>query len=91
MLLKLIIWGLLIYLVYRAAKSRISGPRESGGSHTMDHPDASQVDDIMIQDPMCGIYFPKREGIVYRHEGRDIHFCSTKCRDQFIAEHEGEK
>ncbi len=90
MLLKLIVWGVVFYLIYRAARSWISGPAKPRRSmnHRGDHPGDGQVDDIMVQDPVCGIHFPKREGIVHRHNGRDIHFCSTQCRDQFIAEKE---
>jgi len=43
------------------------------------------VDDIMIKDPFCETYFPKRNGVHFLVDGKDLYFCSTECRDKFIA------
>jgi uncharacterized protein len=44
-----------------------------------------QLDDIMIQDPFCETYFPKRNGFYLRFQGNDFLFCSENCRDRFVA------
>ena len=83
MLLKLIVWGVLIYLIYRAARTWISGPSRRSA---MDHHHPEQVDDEMVKDPVCGVYFPRREAVVHRRDGDDLLFCSTACRDRYLAE-----
>jgi hypothetical protein len=75
-----------IYLCYRALKSWML---QSGSSKktVFDKP-ASQIDDVMIKDPYCEIYFPKKDGcssygsFLFSHEKpgplgqvRDIWLC----------------
>jgi uncharacterized protein len=74
-----------IYLCYRALKSWML---QSGSSKktVFDKP-ASQIDDVMIKDPYCEIYFPKKDGVHLRINGKDLYFCSKECRDKFIEEH----
>ena len=74
------------YLVYRAVKSwmigKLSVPGPVGNSSD------SRLDDVMVKDPVCGIHFPRREGVPLRHEGQTLLFCSTDCRDRFLREHQ---
>lgn len=44
----------------------------------------NQVDDLMIKDPVCEVYFPRREGVHLYDKGKDLYFCSTKCRDTYL-------
>ncbi|OGP56788.1 MAG: hypothetical protein A2V65_03695 [Deltaproteobacteria bacterium RBG_13_49_15] len=44
------------------------------------------IADVMIQDPFCRVYFPKRQGVHYQYKGKDLYFCSTSCRDRFLSE-----
>ncbi|RPH52010.1 MAG: YHS domain-containing protein [Desulfobacteraceae bacterium] len=79
--MKLIIYLILIYLVYKVIKtwmtpSAYSGKKEYGST--------GQLDDVMIKDPVCGVYFPKKDGIYLNSDGRDLYFCSTECRDRFV-------
>jgi YHS domain-containing protein len=58
-----------------------------------EHP-PSEFDDIMVKDPFCNTYFPKRSGVHLHYKGQDLYFCKTECRDGFIAaqkENHGEK
>jgi uncharacterized protein len=48
--------------------------------------DLSKIDDVMIKDPYCNVYFPKRDGVQLRFRGEDLYFCSDACRDNFLAE-----
>jgi len=43
-----------------------------------------QIDDVMVQDPFCQVYFPKRDGIHVRIEGEDLFFCSDACKKSFL-------
>jgi YHS domain-containing protein len=44
-----------------------------------------QIDDVMIKDPYCEAYFPRREAVHLQLNGNDYYFCSKDCRDQYIA------
>jgi len=79
-LLLLIIIG---YLAYRAAKSWVMRNLQSPGQNGSSQP---SIDDVMVKDPMCGIYFPRREGVALRHGGQTFLFCSAACRDRFLEE-----
>ena len=75
----------LIYVAYRAIKSwmlptgklKTKVSREAGG----------EIDDVMVKDPYCEVYFPKRNGVHLNINGKDLYFCSTECRDNYIKQH----
>ncbi|MEA3429076.1 MAG: hypothetical protein U9Q84_07710 [Thermodesulfobacteriota bacterium] len=80
----LIIVGL-IYFGYKAIKSwMLSG--EASKTKVSREP-AGKIDDVMVKDPYCEVYFPKRNGVHLKIDGKDLYFCSTECRDKFIAAH----
>ncbi len=79
---RLLIFAGVIYLSYRLLKSWMlkNTQRKAGFGKT-----GNVVDDIMIKDPFCEAYFPKRNGVHLLVDGKDLYFCSTECRDKFIA------
>jgi uncharacterized protein len=80
-LIRLLIIAGLIYFLYRKYQSwskSLEGRRNNR---------EAAIEDIMIQDPYCETYFPKREGVPLRLDGKDLLFCSRRCRDCFVAEH----
>ncbi|MCK5509082.1 MAG: hypothetical protein KAI50_11275 [Desulfobacterales bacterium] len=46
------------------------------------------VDDVMIKDPFCEAYFPRKNGVHLLVDGKDLYFCSTECRDKFVSLHQ---
>ena len=83
--MRLVILLGLIYLCYRALKSWMI---QSGLSQdTVSGKSAHQIDDEMIKDPVCDMYFPKKDGVHLRSEEEDYYFCSTACRDKFVTMH----
>ncbi|HBN26760.1 MAG TPA: hypothetical protein DD405_04750 [Desulfobacteraceae bacterium] len=46
----------------------------------------TKIDDVMIQDPYCKVYFPKKDGIHLKDKGKNLYFCSSKCRDKYLDE-----
>ena len=72
----------LVYFGYRVLKSVIG----QGRSRTVSSSDKStgEIDDVMIKDPYCEAYFPKRNGVHYRHNGEDLYFCSEDCKTKYI-------
>ena len=80
----LILLGL-IYLCYRALKSWMI---QSGLSqNTVSGDTTQQIDDEMIKDPVCDMYFPKKDGVRLKSDGKDYYFCSSDCRDKFVNMH----
>ncbi|MBI5605421.1 MAG: YHS domain-containing protein [Deltaproteobacteria bacterium] len=40
----------------------------------------------MVQDPVCKVYLPKRQAVVFNDSKGEMHyFCSTLCRDKYIG------
>ena len=83
MFIKVIILIAVFYLIYRTGKSwlvkNIPQPDES-----IDKGRVSDIDDIMIKDPYCDSYFPKRKGIHKKIGGEDLYFCSSDCMTKYI-------
>ncbi len=81
--MRLLIFIAIIYIVYKALKSWMlknlpaAGPPDSGRA-------SAEIDDVMVKDPYCEVYFPKRKGIQLKVKGEDLYFCSPECRDKFI-------
>ncbi len=80
--MRILILALLIYLGYRVFKTFMIP-----GSVTF-KPDIDEnlavVDDIMVKDPLCETYIPKKNGIKEIIDGEKVYFCSTKCRDKYL-------
>lgn len=81
--MKLILLVIIAYLAYRAVKSwvmrNLQAPDQNGARHP-------SIDDVMVKDPVCGIYFPQREGVALKRGGKTLLFCSASCRDRFLEE-----
>ncbi len=81
--MKLLLIIFIVYLAYRAGKSWI---RRNLGTIGRGHEVHPPIDDVMVKDPVCGIYFPRREAVALKHNGQVYLFCSTDCRDRFLEE-----
>ncbi len=71
------------YLLYRTMKSWMfpdTRPKKSVSGKA-----AGQIDDVMIKDPYCEAYFPRRDAVRLNLRGNDLYFCSKECRDQYMA------
>lgn len=67
------------YGVYRSIKTLVAPPNRE----KMDGRDLGRIDDVMVKDPVCQVYLPQREGILWTHDGRDYFFCSQTCLEKF--------
>ncbi|HSO20556.1 MAG TPA: hypothetical protein VLT88_13925 [Desulfosarcina sp.] len=79
--MKLLLLIVIAYLAYRAVKSWVVRNLQAPGRDAGQNP---EIDDVMVQDPVCGIYFPRREGVELQRGGRTHLFCSTACRDRYL-------
>ena len=82
MFFRLVAVALIAYVGYRLVRRWISGRSRST---PVNGPDLGRIDDVMVKDPQCGAYFPRRDGVALQHAGRDLLFCSRDCRDRFIT------
>jgi YHS domain-containing protein len=76
------IYIVLFYLGYQAIRRWLLGP---GGGHAPKN--RREIDDIMVKDPQCGVFFPKKEAVHLRRGDEDLFFCSQKCRDDYEKNH----
>jgi uncharacterized protein len=79
---KLIILIGIFYLAYRVRKFWVQIKKSYDQSISGDA--VSRIDDVMVKDPFCNVYFPKRNGIQMNISGKAHYFCSDECRDNFI-------
>ena len=83
-MIRLLIFGALVYLLYRALKSwifkdlRVESRPAPGGQ-------LQKVDDVMVKDPQCNVYFPKRKALQVTHKGETLFFCSQECKQKYLA------
>lgn len=86
--MRLLLLMVVAYLAYRIGKSWLMRHLQAPGRNGSRDP---RIDDVMIKDPVCGIYFPQREGIELQHGGQTHMFCSVACRDRFLDQRKGNK
>lgn len=83
--MRLIIFLGIIYLCYRAFKFWVL--QAGSPQKTVFNKTAGEIDDVMVKDPFCEVYFTKKDGVHLRIKGNDFYFCSTECRDKFVAKY----
>jgi YHS domain-containing protein len=84
MFIRLLIFAILGVVLYRALKSWLGNPGPNLEKSGYGPP--SQMDDVMIKDPVCGIYFPQRDGVILKATEEVLYFCSNECRDSYLAQ-----
>jgi len=91
-MLKLIIILGIIYFFYWKFKPKLKIFFDAAQhvANGINHQDNASVhhtaeSDMMIKDPMCGAYFPKRNGVHLNKNGEDLYFCSPECKDDFLS------
>lgn len=81
-MIRIIILAVVFYVFYRALKSWMFPNPDP--SRSVADKKVGEIDDIMIKDPLCEAYFPKRNAVRYHDNGEDLYFCSIQCKDQYI-------
>lgn len=82
--MRLLILIILLYLGYRYVRSWTQ--KHLTASQTMANGRNGEIADVMIKDPFCNIYFPRSEGVPLTVQGGELIFCSSECRDKYLAE-----
>lgn len=86
--MKLILLIVAVYLGYRVLRAWIYG---SVSRHRFPSDAAhGQIDDVMVKDPVCEVFFPKKEGVRAQVDGEEIYFCSARCKEKFFENRKGD-
>ncbi|MBE0595785.1 MAG: YHS domain-containing protein [Desulfuromonadales bacterium] len=81
-MIRLLIFCLLVFFVYKIFRALLrSLPHGQGNSLP---PEKTQRGEDMVQDPQCGTYVPRGDALTASVRGQRHHFCSAKCRDDFL-------
>ncbi len=77
-MVKLLIWGLLLYIGYRIILSVTSSkkPEVKPAGNKM-------ADTVTYRDPVCGIYVSEEQAVVGNHDGQRHYFCSMGCLEKY--------
>ncbi len=84
--LRLLIIVALFYLIFKVLRGWTTpGPGRTGveAGRRPAPPGKARTEDL-VKDPLCGVYFPRSEGLAYMVDGRVLYFCSVECRDKFL-------
>ena len=84
-MIKIILFIAVGYFGFRFLKSWVA--RNIVLSGRIPVPPASETDNVMIQDPVCRVYFHKKNGIHLHMDGKDLFFCSTECKERYLSEY----
>ena len=84
MFFRVLILAIAGVVVYRVLKSLLGGT--GTGRFDPTHQPQDRVDDLMVQDPVCGTHFPKRDAVTLNRSNDVLYFCSDKCRDRYAAQ-----
>jgi YHS domain-containing protein len=57
---------------------------EKSSKRTVEQEGLAMVDDVMLKDPFCQAYFPKKNGVKGVINGETCYFCSRTCRDKYL-------
>ena len=84
-MIRIIILAVVGYVFYRALKSWMFPAPDA--SKSVAGKNIGKIDDVMIKDPFCEAYFPKRNAVHLNFGGEDLYFCSIDCKDQYVTTH----
>lgn len=69
-----------VYLAYRLVKK--GRQFFSFGSPGSQGPRPEEPE-VLVQDPICGTFIPRREALKFHKDGQDFFFCSEGCLQRF--------
>jgi YHS domain-containing protein len=79
---RLLVLAFLGYILYRLLVAPKTGP--SASAPPDDH--HRQVDDVLVEDPICHTYIPRQGAESWTMAGATHYFCSPECRKKFQSE-----
>jgi len=91
-ILRFLFWVLVlswsVALLRRAVHWMLRGGAAQPPSHGSETPAEAQVGVAgrrLVRDPVCGVHVAEVLSIPLHDGGEVVHFCSTTCRDRYLA------
>jgi len=81
LLLRLLLPGILAFLLWRALRSFLSGVRQ--GAAPASPAQKSPKGQVMARDPVCGTFVVPNTALGVRGHSGMVYFCSEKCRQAY--------
>lgn len=81
--LKIVVLAVLFYILYRL----LFGPKKVKPAPDATFvEDAKSSEDILVEDPVCQTYVPKKQALRAVKDGETYYFCSEKCCQTFLED-----
>lgn len=83
--LRLVILMLLFYILYRLlfkGKKVLKGKPSGSTSASSTLP----PQDVLVEDPFCHTFVPKRNAIKLNQGNETLYFCSEKCYESYLSQ-----
>lgn len=89
-LVRWIVQVLVIVFLVRLAMRLIAGggARRGPRSSRPAAKPAERIGGALVRDPQCGTYLPKDRALAHGRGDATQYFCSTTCRDAWLAVHD---
>jgi hypothetical protein len=87
-ILRLLFIIILFVLIYQILKGLVGG-RASRKAFSDQNEAASKDGEELVQDPQCGVYIPRSQGVASLVDGRVLYFHSHECRDKYLLARQG--
>uniref|UniRef100_UPI003AA8876D YHS domain-containing protein n=1 Tax=Candidatus Electronema sp. TaxID=2698783 RepID=UPI003AA8876D len=86
--LRLLLLAALVYVVWRLLRRQLRDRIQAELLREQERQEAAE--DVLVEDPVCGILIPKQEAVRLRQDGRTYYFCSESCCDAFTGGTKGQ-
>ena len=86
-LLLVLFWAvwLLLRAVARMLRNLLSAPPVGNRPADADVGQNTAITRRLVRDPVCGVHVAEALAIPLRTGTERVHFCSTACRDKYVA------
>ncbi len=81
-IVRLVVLGILFYIGWQLIKG-IAGLKKASSRERGKKEAEAQVEDVLVEDPVCHTLVPKNQAIRLRKDGATYYFCSDTCCDTF--------
>jgi YHS domain-containing protein len=83
-IVRLVVLGILFYIGWQLLKGIAGLKKASSLERGKKKAEADiQVEDVLVEDPVCHTLVPKNQAIRLRKDGETYYFCSDTCCDKF--------
>uniref|UniRef100_UPI004056C9F5 YHS domain-containing protein n=1 Tax=Candidatus Electronema sp. TaxID=2698783 RepID=UPI004056C9F5 len=90
--LRLLLLAALAYVVWRLLRRQLRDRIQTELLQQQRNEQEQQeaTEDVLVEDPVCGILIPKQQAVRLRQDGGTYYFCSESCCDAFTGGRKGQ-